>query len=59
MICCLQCGHKWANRKKQPISCPRCKRYDHDKPPRSNHTNTETTQLFNIMQKYYDNEQKD
>jgi predicted Zn-ribbon and HTH transcriptional regulator len=25
---CLQCGHKWTARKKEPACCPRCKRYN-------------------------------
>lgn len=29
---CEKCGHEWIPRKRKPVSCPRCKRYDWDKP---------------------------
>ena len=29
---CQRCGHEWEARVKVPRSCPRCKRYDWDKP---------------------------
>ncbi len=25
---CKLCKHKWISRKKNPVQCPRCKRYD-------------------------------
>jgi predicted Zn-ribbon and HTH transcriptional regulator len=28
---CNKCGHKWDARKKNPVVCPRCKRYDWNK----------------------------
>jgi predicted Zn-ribbon and HTH transcriptional regulator len=29
---CKQCGHEWRSRIGKPLSCPRCKRYDWNKP---------------------------
>lgn len=36
---CLKCGHQWTSRVPNPSACPRCKRYDYDKPkPKSKGT---------------------
>ena len=29
---CMKCGHEWESRKKEPLQCPRCKRYYWDRP---------------------------